>query len=44
MPSLRTGRVLVKNWHEFELKGMQAGAKVQKRGRARDVLGHGQDR
>ena len=33
MPSLRTGRVLVKNWHEFELKGMQAGAKVQKRGR-----------
>jgi type III restriction enzyme len=34
MPSLRKGRVLVKNWHEFELKGMQAGAKVQKRGRA----------
>ena len=33
MPSLRNGRVLVKNWHEFELKGMQAGAKVQKRGR-----------
>jgi type III restriction enzyme len=33
MPSLRKGRVLVKNWHEFELKGMQAGAKVQKRGR-----------
>jgi type III restriction enzyme len=33
MPSLRSGRVLVKNWHEFELKGMQAGAKVQKRGR-----------
>jgi type III restriction enzyme len=26
--------VLVKNWHEFELKGMQAGAKVQKRGRS----------
>ena len=34
MPSLRQGRVLVKNWHEFESKGMQAGAKVQKRGRA----------
>ena len=34
MPSLRKGRVLVKNWHEFEVKGMQAGAKVQKRGRA----------
>jgi type III restriction enzyme len=34
MPQLRRGRVLVKNWHEFELKGMQAGAKVQKRGRA----------
>jgi type III restriction enzyme len=34
MSSLRKGRVLVKNWHEFELKGMQAGAKVQKRGRA----------
>jgi type III restriction enzyme len=33
MPSLRRGRVLVKNWHDFELKGMQAGAKVQKRGR-----------
>jgi type III restriction enzyme len=33
MPSLRKGRVLVKNWHEFELKGMQAGAKVQKHGR-----------
>jgi type III restriction enzyme len=33
MPGLRTGRVLVKNWNEFELKGMQAGAKVQKRGR-----------
>ena len=33
MPELRRGRVLVKNWHEFELKGMQAGARVQKRGR-----------
>lgn len=33
MPSLRQGKVLVKNWHEFELKGMQAGAKVQKRGK-----------
>lgn len=32
MPSLRKGRVLVKNWHEFELKGMQAGARVQKHG------------
>jgi type III restriction enzyme len=37
MPQLRGGRVLVKNWHEFELKGMQAGAKVQKRGRAQTV-------
>ena len=37
MPRLRTGRVLVKNWHEFELKGMQAGAKVQKRGRAQTI-------
>jgi type III restriction enzyme len=32
MPDLRRGRVLVKNWHEFERKGMSAGAKVQKRG------------
>ena len=32
MPSLRRGRVLVKNWHEFERKGMSAGAKVQKLG------------
>ena len=32
MPTLRRGRVLVKNWHEFERKGMSAGAKVQKRG------------
>ncbi|MEX2422045.1 MAG: type III restriction endonuclease subunit R, partial [Actinomycetota bacterium] len=32
MPQLRRGRVLVKNWHEFERKGMSAGAKVQKRG------------
>ncbi len=32
MPSLRTGRVLVKNWHEFERKGMSAGAKVQRNG------------
>ena len=37
MPDLRKGRVLVKNWHEFELKGMQSGAKVQKRGRAMTV-------
>jgi type III restriction enzyme len=33
MPSLRQGRVLIKNWHEFELKGMSAGARVQKQGR-----------
>lgn len=32
MPNLRRGRVLVKNWHEFERKGMSAGAKVQKAG------------
>jgi type III restriction enzyme len=32
LPQLRRGRVLVKNWHEFERKGMSAGAKVQKRG------------
>ena len=32
MPSLRRGRVLVKNWHDFERKGMSAGAKVQKNG------------
>jgi type III restriction enzyme len=32
MPLLRKGRVLVKNWHEFERKGMSAGAKVQRRG------------
>src|SRR6266540_3967526 len=32
MSSLRRGRVLVKNWHEFERKGMSAGAKVQKAG------------
>src|SRR6202165_4140560 len=37
MPDLRKGRVLVKNWHEFELKGMQAGSKVQKNGQARTV-------
>jgi type III restriction enzyme len=37
MPDLRKGRVLVKNWHEFELKGMQAGAKVQKHGQAKTV-------
>ncbi len=37
MPSLRQGRVLVKNWHEFELKGMQAGARVQKQGRPETV-------
>jgi type III restriction enzyme len=32
MSDLRRGRVLVKNWHEFERKGMSAGAKVQKLG------------
>jgi type III restriction enzyme len=32
MSQLRRGRVLVKNWHEFERKGMSAGAKVQKNG------------
>jgi type III restriction enzyme len=32
MTSLRRGRVLVKNWHEFERKGMSAGARVQKNG------------
>jgi type III restriction enzyme len=32
MHLLRRGRVLVKNWHEFERKGMSAGAKVQKNG------------
>ncbi len=32
MPILRRGRVLVKNWHEFERKGMSAGSKVQKNG------------
>jgi type III restriction enzyme len=32
MTSLRRGRVLVKTWHEFERKGMSAGAKVQKLG------------
>jgi type III restriction enzyme len=32
MSDLRKGRVLVKNWHEFERKGMSAGAKVQKNG------------
>lgn len=44
MPALRRGRVLVKNWHEFERKGMSAGAKVQRNGvretiRARVKLG-----
>jgi hypothetical protein len=32
MPSLRRGRVLVKNWHDFERKGMSAGSRVQKNG------------
>jgi type III restriction enzyme len=34
MASLRRGRVLVKNWHEFERKGMSAGSKVQRNGQA----------
>ncbi len=37
MPQLRRGRVLVKNWHEFERKGMSAGSKVQKAGVAETV-------
>jgi type III restriction enzyme len=37
MPQLRRGRVLVKNWHEFELKGMQAGSKVQKHGQPKTI-------
>src|SRR5581483_4992211 len=32
MSNLRRGRVLVKNWPEFERKGMSAGAKVQRAG------------
>ncbi|HET7129629.1 MAG TPA: hypothetical protein VFJ93_11205 [Gaiellaceae bacterium] len=32
MTSLRRGRVLVKNWHEFERKGMSAGSRVQRNG------------
>jgi type III restriction enzyme len=32
MPALRRGRVLVKNWHEFERKGMSAGSRVQRNG------------
>ena len=32
MTSLRRGRVLVKNWHDFERKGMSAGSRVQKNG------------
>jgi len=32
MAQLRKGRILVKNWHEFERKGMSAGAKVQRNG------------
>jgi type III restriction enzyme len=37
MPRLRRGRVLVKNWHEFERKGMSTGAKVQKNGQPESV-------
>lgn len=32
LASLRRGRVLVKNWHDFERKGMSAGSKVQRNG------------
>jgi type III restriction enzyme len=39
MSSLRRGRVLVKNWHEFERKGMSAGAKVQKNGVPETITG-----
>jgi type III restriction enzyme len=39
MPTLRRGRVLVKNWHDFERKGMSAGAKVQKNGVAETIRG-----
>jgi type III restriction enzyme len=38
MSSLRRGRVLVKNWHEFERKGMSAGAKVQKLGQPERIV------
>ena len=44
MPSLRRGRVLVKNWHEFERKGMSAGSKVQKNGVPELRQGDDQDR
>ena len=44
MPSLRRGRVLVKNWHEFERKGMSAGAKVQRNGVPETVRADDQDR
>jgi len=37
MPNLRRGRVLVKNWNEFEREGMSAGAKVQTAGVAETV-------
>jgi type III restriction enzyme len=32
MPQLRQGRVLITNWHVFELQDLGQGAKVQKRG------------
>jgi type III restriction enzyme len=37
MATLRRGRVLVKNWHEFERKGMSAGSKVQKNGQPETI-------
>jgi type III restriction enzyme len=37
MATLRRGRVLVKNWHEFERKGMSAGSKVQKLGQPEQI-------
>ena len=44
MTTLRRGRVLVKNWHEFERKGMSAGAKVQKQASPETGQGDDQDR
>lgn len=37
MATLRRGRILVKNWHEFERKGMSAGSKVQKQGQPETI-------
>ncbi len=44
MPTLRQGRVLILNWHNFELQGTQGGAKVVKTGvpyRAKETLNIG---